>query len=461
MTDRPASPPPPPPGDALDPANQSLADALRKSFAVLKGLMLVLVVAYLLSGWFRVQPGEVGFVVRYGRVIGAGANRILQPGWHWAFPYPVDRVVTVATEKERLQGVQFLFQISEEDKLRGIRRVVFNPLSPLRDNYLLSGDMNIFHAQLTVRYRVTDPVAYVGHLYDVSPFDDQPRERELLGAVVSNAAIRVSAQAGIASILGAGQEDFLAAVTRTAQVSLDELRAAGRPTGIEIIAVIAPEMSGLQAIMPPRQVQEEFDRVVNAEQQRDKAIQEARGKAEETLRLTAGPAYAELVEAIDAEFSALVSYLESTKATAGRQEDVASAEAELRRQSAATDELLLSATGEVQQIVNDARAARDRAINEAIADAQQVRELEPQYRRYGDFLLTRLRTDFVRSVLTDPNIIKVSVPVSAKEYWLQIPRESEAAAEDAATKKPKPSRRDRSEGFIDRQPLKAGPQRVP
>src|SRR5215468_8513217 len=97
----------PPPGDALDPANQSLADALRKSFAVLKALMLVLVVAYVLSGWFRVQPGEVGFVVRMGRVIGIGNDRVLKPGWHWSFPYPIDQVVTVATQQERTQTVSF------------------------------------------------------------------------------------------------------------------------------------------------------------------------------------------------------------------------------------------------------------------------------------------------------------------------------------------------------------------
>lgn len=42
--------------DELDPANQSLAEALRKSFRVLKLIMLVLVVLYFLSGWFSVKP---------------------------------------------------------------------------------------------------------------------------------------------------------------------------------------------------------------------------------------------------------------------------------------------------------------------------------------------------------------------------------------------------------------------
>jgi len=42
--------------DTLDPAKPVLAEALRKSFRILKFLMLVLVVLYFLSGWFSVKP---------------------------------------------------------------------------------------------------------------------------------------------------------------------------------------------------------------------------------------------------------------------------------------------------------------------------------------------------------------------------------------------------------------------
>src|SRR6185436_8575531 len=79
--------------DEFDPANQSLADALRKSFHVLKFLMLVLVVLYFLSGFFTVNPSEVGLKLRYGRVVGTGAateNPVLGPGWHWSWPYPFE-----------------------------------------------------------------------------------------------------------------------------------------------------------------------------------------------------------------------------------------------------------------------------------------------------------------------------------------------------------------------------------
>jgi len=67
---------------SLDPANQSLADALRMSFRILKLLMLVLVVLYFLSGWFSVKPGENGVILRFGRVLGAGrGEKTVRPSW--------------------------------------------------------------------------------------------------------------------------------------------------------------------------------------------------------------------------------------------------------------------------------------------------------------------------------------------------------------------------------------------
>ena len=62
--------------EALDPANQSLAEALRKSFRILKLLMLVLVVLYFLSGWFSVKPGDVGVILRFGRILGTGPGEL-------------------------------------------------------------------------------------------------------------------------------------------------------------------------------------------------------------------------------------------------------------------------------------------------------------------------------------------------------------------------------------------------
>ena len=74
----------------LDPASQSLADALSVSFWILKAVMLLLVLAFLgwsrHSGFFTVPPQQQALVLRFGGVKGAGAPK--PPGRHWSWPFP-------------------------------------------------------------------------------------------------------------------------------------------------------------------------------------------------------------------------------------------------------------------------------------------------------------------------------------------------------------------------------------
>lgn len=447
-----------PDGGELDAANQSLADALRKSFAVLKAIMLVMVVAYLLSGWFRVQPGEVGFVVRMGEVVGNKADRVLDPGWHWAFPYPIDQVITVPTQKERLLPVAFMFNVSEEDKLRGIRRIVFGPLSPLRDNYLVTGDANILHAQMTARYRISDPVAYVSNLLDTSPSDSNPPEAEILSSVFEDAAVRTAARTALTDIYGPGQQDFLNRVAEAARQNLKKLEDEGLPIGVEIVGVLAPQIANLEAILPPRQVQTQFDEVLAAEQKKIRTIREAEGKAAELLNRTAGPTHDELDAAVRAEFEAQLAVLHAER-TPSQDSGRAAADAELAKHRQATNEKLLAASGDVQRLINDARSQRDRIINEARADYEQILRLQDEYRRNPTFLLSRLRVEFVQQVVANAAINKWYLPDTGY-YWLVIPRDPEAAAKLTPKRPGDDASQAAPEGFIERNPIRTKPQQL-
>jgi membrane protease subunit HflK len=445
--------PPPGPRDAgLDPANQSLADALRRSFAVLKAIMAIMVVAYALSGWFRVEPGEVGFVVRLGRVVGDRADRVLTPGWHWAFPYPLDEVVTVGVQKERTLPLSFMFALSDDEKIRKeIRRVSYATLSPLRDHYLLTGDVNILHAELRVRYRVSDPVAYVSFVHDSSPRDDSPPEHEILSALLRRAAIRVAAGRRLIDVYGAGHGDFLRQVTEEGRRTLRALDQAGCPLGIELVAVIAAQFAGREAILPPRATQDEFDQVQAAVQQQSAAISGAEGKRQELLNLTAGPAYEELAEAIDAEFVALLDALRAANDPQADPARTREAERTLAEHKAATDGLLEASSGEVQRTINAARAAADRTVGTVIADRDRFLSLLPRYEQEGRMLLSRLQTEVVQQVLADPMIGKMLVPGTRDKIWVEIPRDPNAPAARPPEQKPGQERAPR--GFIDRNPF--------
>ena len=55
--------------DAMDPANQSLADALRLSFRVLQAVIVVLIVLFLASGLKTVDDGYSGVRTLWGRIV--------------------------------------------------------------------------------------------------------------------------------------------------------------------------------------------------------------------------------------------------------------------------------------------------------------------------------------------------------------------------------------------------------
>src|SRR5690606_33585140 len=88
--------------DAMDPANQSLAEALRLSYRVLQIVMLLLVVLFLASGFRTVDDGQSGVATVWGRIRTVDGEAALSPGPQFSlYPYPigdfilfdVDRVV--------------------------------------------------------------------------------------------------------------------------------------------------------------------------------------------------------------------------------------------------------------------------------------------------------------------------------------------------------------------------------
>ena len=67
---------PAPASTPLDPGSQALADALRSSFFIVKIVMVILLVAFLGSGFYTVGPQERAIVLRFGRTVGEGEEAL-------------------------------------------------------------------------------------------------------------------------------------------------------------------------------------------------------------------------------------------------------------------------------------------------------------------------------------------------------------------------------------------------
>ncbi|MDD5455282.1 MAG: SPFH domain-containing protein, partial [Candidatus Ratteibacteria bacterium] len=85
------------------PAFEYLAKALRLSFNALKIIVGGLVLYYIaFSGLFTVKQDEVAVILRWGRISGIGEGRVLQPGFHWSFPEPIDKIVRIPVRRVKL-----------------------------------------------------------------------------------------------------------------------------------------------------------------------------------------------------------------------------------------------------------------------------------------------------------------------------------------------------------------------
>src|SRR6516225_3522731 len=104
-------------------------------------IALAAVVLWAVSGFFRVEPDEVGVVLRFGKFI-----REVQPGLNYHLPYPIETALT--PQALRVNKVNIGFRESD-DMRRG---------TTLRDvpeeSLMLTGDENIVDVDFSVLWRV-------------------------------------------------------------------------------------------------------------------------------------------------------------------------------------------------------------------------------------------------------------------------------------------------------------------
>ena len=68
-----------------------------RGFAI---ITLVAVLLWAFSGFFRVEPDEVGVILRFGKQV-----KIVQPGLNYHYPYPFETVLTPKALPDRFRDV--------------------------------------------------------------------------------------------------------------------------------------------------------------------------------------------------------------------------------------------------------------------------------------------------------------------------------------------------------------------
>ncbi|MFO1487018.1 MAG: protease modulator HflK [Verrucomicrobiota bacterium] len=245
------------PDTSVDAGSQALAEALGSSFAIVKVVMAVLVVVFLCSGFFRVEPDQRAIILRLGKPVGTGEKALLGPGLHLGFPPPIDEV-----EKVSITGIQKVtssvgwYYTTPEMELAGTEPPPQGALNPANEGYVLTADGNIIHTRATLSFHIDDPVRYVFSFVNAS---------NVVQNALDNALIFTAARFKVDDILNRDIAGFRDAVRKRATELIDQ----------QNVGVVVDDIVDLRSI-PPRNLKQVFDGVVTAGQNRNKALNEAR-----------------------------------------------------------------------------------------------------------------------------------------------------------------------------------------
>jgi len=249
----------------VDAGSQALTEALRSSFAIVRVVMAVLVVVFLFSGFFKVEPNQRAMILRFGKPHGEGAKALLGPGLHWSYPYPIDEI-----EKVSVTGVQKVnssvgwYATTPEMELAGTEPPAGPSLNPAIDGYTLTADANIIHVRSTLSYHVQDPVRYIFGFVGAS---------NLVQNALNNAIVYASANFKVDDILTKDKAGFQKAIEKRATELLDK----------ENVGV-AVDQCDVQTTWPRQpNVRNAFVAVLSAQINRDKLLQEASSETNRVL----------------------------------------------------------------------------------------------------------------------------------------------------------------------------------
>lgn len=260
--------------EPADAGSRALNEALNASFRVLRGVMLLLVAAYLASGVFVVKQHEKAMVLVFGKIAGLGSERIKGPGLHWTWPRPIAEIVRLPAERVQTLAVDSFWYSREAG---GQDNAAAAPtLRPDTEGYLITGDANLLHTRWAVRYTLDQPEAAAFGSVSLETTLRQELER---------AVTRTAAVTPIDRALRTEIESFRAAAEKEFRARCDGMNLGVRVQGVDVIKASAP-----------LQVADAFENVTKSEMDRSKQVSEARAYAQRTKNEAAGEAEKLLAE---------------------------------------------------------------------------------------------------------------------------------------------------------------------
>jgi len=230
--------------------NMAVMDLGGRGVALIGGLILL---AWISSGIYKVQPDEQGIVLRFGRW-----QQTAESGLHYHLPFPVETVLL-----PKITQVNQL-QLGSGSSTQG------SASNGARDKQMLTGDENIVEADCTVFWRIKDARLYLFKISD-------PERSVKLAA--ESALREVIGRTPIQAVMSDKRAQIADETRDLLQQLLDREQA-----GILITQV------QLQRVDPPPQVIDAFNDVQRARADQERSRNEAEAYANDVIPRARGDA---------------------------------------------------------------------------------------------------------------------------------------------------------------------------
>jgi membrane protease subunit HflK len=248
-----------------------------RAHLILLALLLLSLTIWLLSGFYKVNTGEVAVVERLGSFVRqAGADQpisLMDAGLHYHLPYPIDVVYTVPLKQRQTLEVDDFNSspASYAEYKKAFLRQGYpkEVVDAIYDPYLITGDKNLIHGALTLTYHVVDPEAYLMCVRDNANLG--VNRDAIVRQLASHVLIEDVAKRPVDFILTGGVSEMQRNILQLTQQELDHL---GLGVMIDQIQLTPPK--------PPAAVADAFNEVLQARQDEERKKTEG-----DTLRQSA------------------------------------------------------------------------------------------------------------------------------------------------------------------------------
>jgi membrane protease subunit HflK len=262
--------------DLIRRGQEKLRTALPGGVGSGKGILAVVVialVAWLLSGFYRVEPDEQGVVLRFGKFVGT-----TNPGLNYHLPYPIETVMT--PQVTRVNRIDIGIRTGDDPRRGAAMRDVSE------ESLMLTGDENIVDVDFAVFWMVKPAAS--GSTEDIGAADflfNVQNPEGTIKAVAESAMREVVGRTNIQPILTGARQNIETAVHDLMQKTLDSYRSGVLVTQVQLQKVDPPSQV-IDAFRDVQAARADAERLQNeAQAYANRVVPEARG---ESARITQG-----------------------------------------------------------------------------------------------------------------------------------------------------------------------------